>query len=36
MKAIREASDAQILGVDGVTKRHLTALRKALVVPDES
>lgn len=33
LKAIREASDAQILAVPGVTRRHLTALRKALPAP---
>jgi excinuclease ABC subunit C len=33
MAALREASDAQILSVSGVTKRHLTALRKAIPAP---
>jgi excinuclease ABC subunit C len=33
MKAIREASDAQLLGVEGVTKRHVAALRKVIPAP---
>lgn len=36
LEAIRQASDETILGVDGVTKRHLTALRKALPPPSSS
>lgn len=33
MTAIRQASDAQILAVPGVTKRHLAALRKVFDAP---
>lgn len=33
MAALREASDEAILAVTGVTKRHLTALRKAIPAP---
>lgn len=33
MTALRAASDAQILAVTGVTKRHLTALRKVIAAP---
>ena len=33
MAAVRAASDAQILAVEGVSKRHLTALRKAVAAP---
>jgi excinuclease ABC subunit C len=36
LQAIREASDTQILAVAGITKRHLTALRRALPAPDEA
>ena len=36
MVGIREASDAQILAVTGVTKRHLTALRKAIPGPEKA
>ncbi len=32
---IREASDAKILAVTGVTKRHLTALRKTIPAPEK-
>ena len=35
MKAIRAASDAQILAIDGVTKRHLSALRKVIPAPSD-
>jgi excinuclease ABC subunit C len=34
LQAVRAASDAQILGVQGVTKRHLTALRKVIPAPE--
>jgi excinuclease ABC subunit C len=34
MAAVRAATDAQILAVKGITKRHLTALRKVIMVPD--
>jgi excinuclease ABC subunit C len=34
MAAVRSATDAQILAVPGVTKRHLTALRKVIPAPD--
>ena len=34
MAAIRSATDAQILEVPGVTRRHLTALRKVIAPPD--
>ncbi len=33
MTALRAATDAQILSVSGVTKRHLTALRKVISAP---
>jgi excinuclease ABC subunit C len=33
MAALREATDERILAVSGVTKRHLTALRKAIPPP---
>jgi excinuclease ABC subunit C len=33
MKAIKAASDAQIMAVEGVSKRHLTALRKVIPAP---
>lgn len=33
MKAIRAATDEQILAVPGVSKRHLTALRKVIPAP---
>ncbi|HHH10991.1 MAG TPA: excinuclease ABC subunit UvrC [Sorangium sp.] len=33
MTAIRKASDEQILAIDGVSKRHLTALRKVVAAP---
>lgn len=33
MSALRGASDAQILAVTGVTKRHLTAIRKVIPAP---
>lgn len=36
MTALRAATDAQILAVTGVTKRHLTALRKVIAAPAES
>ncbi|MEM1030594.1 MAG: excinuclease ABC subunit UvrC [Myxococcota bacterium] len=35
MSAIRAATDAQILGVTGVTKRHLTALRRVVPAPTD-
>ncbi len=34
--AIREASDEKILAVTGVTKRHLTALRKTIPAPEKA
>ena len=34
--AIREASDEKILAVTGVTKRHLTALRKSIPAPEKA
>jgi len=34
MVGIREATDEKILAVTGVTKRHLTALRKAIPAPE--
>jgi len=34
MSALRAASDEQILAVTGVTKRHLTALRKVIAAPE--
>jgi excinuclease ABC subunit C len=36
MVAIREATDEKILAVTGVTKRHLTALRKAIPDPEKA
>jgi excinuclease ABC subunit C len=36
MTAIREATDDKILAVTGVTKRHLTALRKAIPAPEKA
>ncbi|MDI1451254.1 excinuclease ABC subunit UvrC [Polyangium sp. 6x1] len=33
MGALRTATDAQILAVTGVTKRHLTAIRKVIAAP---
>ncbi|MDC3979758.1 excinuclease ABC subunit UvrC [Polyangium jinanense] len=33
MAALRTATDAQILAVTGVTKRHLTAIRKVIAAP---
>jgi excinuclease ABC subunit C len=33
MSALRAATDAQILAVTGVTKRHLTAIRKVIMGP---
>jgi excinuclease ABC subunit C len=33
MAALRVATDAQILAVTGVTKRHLTAIRKVIAAP---
>ncbi|EYF02129.1 excinuclease ABC subunit UvrC [Chondromyces apiculatus] len=33
MEALRKATDAQILAVSGVSRRHLTALRKVIPVP---
>ncbi len=33
MTALRAATDAQILAVTGVTKRHLTAIRKVIAAP---
>jgi excinuclease ABC subunit C len=35
MVGIREATDEKILAVNGVTKRHLTALRKAIPAPEK-
>ncbi|MBK9262212.1 MAG: excinuclease ABC subunit UvrC [Polyangiaceae bacterium] len=35
MAALRAATDAQILAVTGVTKRHLTAIRKVIAAPVE-
>jgi excinuclease ABC subunit C len=34
MEAIRKAADAQILAVPGLSKRHLTALRKVIRAPE--
>lgn len=34
MAAVRAATDAQILAVPGITKRHLTALRKVVPAPE--
>ncbi|MFO0592385.1 MAG: excinuclease ABC subunit UvrC [Polyangiaceae bacterium] len=34
MAAVRAATDAQILAVPGITKRHLTALRKVIAAPE--
>ena len=36
MVAIREATDEKILAVTGVTKRHLTALRKVISAPEKA
>ncbi|WP_437277096.1 excinuclease ABC subunit UvrC [Sorangium sp. So ce375] len=36
MEGVRRATDAQILAVTGVTKRHLSALRKVIPSPDSS
>lgn len=36
MSALRAASDEQILAVTGVTKRHLTAIRKVIAAPAEA
>lgn len=36
MSALKAATDAQILGVTGVTKRHLTAIRKVITGPVEA
>jgi len=36
MTALRAATDEQILAVTGVTKRHLTAIRKMIPVPVEA
>ncbi len=36
MAAVRAASDAQILAVPGIGKRHLTALRKVIPAPEPS
>lgn len=36
MSALRAATDAQILAVTGVTKRHLTAIRKVIPAPAEA
>lgn len=36
MAAVRAATDAQILAVPGITKRHLTALRKVIQAPEPS
>lgn len=35
MAAVRRASDEQILAVTGVTRRHLTALRKVIPAPEK-
>lgn len=35
LAAVRAATDAQILAVPGVTKRHLAALRKVIAVPEK-
>ncbi|AUX47234.1 excinuclease ABC subunit C [Sorangium cellulosum] len=34
LEGVRRATDAQILAVSGVTKRHLTALRKVIPAPE--
>jgi excinuclease ABC subunit C len=34
MAAVRAATDEQILAVKGITKRHLTALRKVIAAPE--
>jgi excinuclease ABC subunit C len=34
MSAVRAATDEQILAVQGVTKRHLSALRKVIPGPE--
>lgn len=36
MEGVRRATDAQILAVTGVTKRHLSALRKVIQSPESS
>lgn len=36
MVGIREATDEKIMAVTGVTKRHLTALRKAIPAPEKT
>lgn len=36
MSALKAATDAQILAVTGVTKRHLTAIRKVIAGPGEA
>lgn len=36
MTALKAATDAQILAVTGVTKRHLTAIRKVIAAPAEA
>ena len=36
MAGIREATDEKILAVTGVTKRHLTALRKTIPAPEKA
>ncbi|WP_437325202.1 excinuclease ABC subunit UvrC [Sorangium sp. So ce381] len=36
MEGVRRATDAQILAVTGVTKRHLSALRKVIPSPESS
>jgi excinuclease ABC subunit C len=36
MAALKAATDAQILAVTGVTKRHLTAIRKVIAAPAEA
>ncbi|WP_437305112.1 excinuclease ABC subunit UvrC [Sorangium sp. So ce388] len=36
LEAVRRATDAQILAVTGVTKRHLSALRKVIPSPEPS
>jgi excinuclease ABC subunit C len=36
MKGVREAADERILAVTGVTRRHLTALRKVIPAPSQA
>jgi excinuclease ABC subunit C len=36
LEAVRRATDEQILAVSGVTKRHLTALRRVIPAPERS